>query len=207
MGPVSHFFLQEDNFNLNLKSEKIFTNDRRFWLPLYLINIIETLTWIWALILMSDQVEIDMQLFKMKPETFCEYFKFTMMTGLFCGLNAIGGHELIHKKEWYNKAAGTWSYTKFFYSHFLDEHIKGHHKNIATDDDPATARKGEVVYSFVVRSAIGSHFSVARMENQKVLREHGEDAPLLKRVLHNKMTHYLCLHLTILALIYALLGW
>lgn len=148
-----------------------------------------------------------MYMFKIKPETHGEYFKFVMMTGLFCGLNAIGGHELIHKREWYNKALGTWAYTKFFYSHFLDEHIKGHHKNIATDEDPATARKGEIVYTFVVRSAIGSHLNVASMENKRVLKEHGEDVSMLKRVMYNKMTQYFCLHATILTLIYVFLGW
>ena len=148
-----------------------------------------------------------MYMFQIKPESYAEYFKFTMMTGLFCGLNAIGGHELIHKKEWYNKALGTWAYTKFFYSHFLDEHIKGHHKNIATDVDPATARKGEIVYTFVVRSAIGSHINVANMENDKVLKEHGKEASILTKVVYNKMTHYFCLHMTMLGLIHTFLGW
>jgi alkane 1-monooxygenase len=73
--------------------------------------------------------------------------------GYFSGLNGIGGHELLHKKEWYNKAAGTWAYTKFMYTHFLDEHIKGHHKYIATPEDPATARKNESLWTFLIRSS------------------------------------------------------
>ena len=56
------------------------------------------------------------------------------------------GHELLHKKEAYNKVIGTWAYTKFMYSHFLDEHIKGHHKTLGTPEDPATSRKNETVY-------------------------------------------------------------
>jgi len=77
--------------------------------------------------------------------------------GFFAGNNAVAGHELLHRKELRNKMSGTWSYTKFMYSHFLDEHIKGHHKYLGTSEDPATAYKNESVYHFVVRSAIGSH--------------------------------------------------
>lgn len=64
------------------------------------------------------------------------------------------GHELLHKKEKINKVLGTWSYTKFMYSHFLDEHIQGHHKAIATLEDPATARKNETIYAFIFRSVV-----------------------------------------------------
>jgi len=56
------------------------------------------------------------------------------------------GHELLHKKEAYNKVIGTWAYTKLMYSHFFDEHIKGHHKTLGTPEDPATSRKNETVY-------------------------------------------------------------
>jgi alkane 1-monooxygenase len=88
-----------------------------------------------------------------------DYLLFSMVWGFFCGLNAIGGHELLHKKEMINKVAGTWTYTKFFYSHFLDEHIKGHHKTVATLEDPATARKNESVWAFIPRSFFGSHWN------------------------------------------------
>ena len=81
-----------------------------------------------------------------------------MQFGYMCGLNAIGGHELMHRREWYNKIGGTWPFTKFFYSHFLNEHIEGHHRYVATSDDPATAHKGESVYGFIIRSGYLSHY-------------------------------------------------
>ena len=52
--PISNWIAQEDNQNLSQKSEKAFHMDKRFWIPLYSFNILETLTWIWALIVMSD---------------------------------------------------------------------------------------------------------------------------------------------------------
>lgn len=42
------------------------------------------------------------------------------------------------------------------YGHFVVEHVHGHHKNVATPLDPATARRGETVYAFCIRSVVGS---------------------------------------------------
>ena len=44
--------------------------------------------------------------------------------------------------------------TSVLYAHFYEEHNYGHHKNVGTYEDPATARKGRVVYVFVFRSII-----------------------------------------------------
>lgn len=141
--PLCNLFLPEDNANLSRHSEKAYLHDKRFWIPQYAIAFMETIVWIWALILMSDQVSIESSLFSVKPTTSFEYFMFTFVFGYFTGINIVVGHELLHKKEWYNKAIGTWCYTKFMSSHFIDEHIKGHHKRIATPEDSATSRKNE----------------------------------------------------------------
>jgi alkane 1-monooxygenase len=101
---------------------------------------------------MSDQVEFDNIWFNnLKPKTNFQYFIFCFVFGYYTGLNAIAGHELLHRKETPNKIIGTWAYTKFMYTHFLDEHIKGHHRDVATPDDPSTARKNEWFYCFIVR--------------------------------------------------------
>ena len=52
--PISNFVSEGDNTNLSIKSEKAFLNDKRFWYPLWAYNTAETITWIWALIVMSD---------------------------------------------------------------------------------------------------------------------------------------------------------
>lgn len=131
---------------------------------------------------------------------------FTFQWGYFCGLNAIGGHELLHKKETYNKIIGTWSYTKFMYSHFLDEHLKGHHKAVGTREDPATARLNESVYSFMLRSAFGSHINVWQRECNRIRKEMGEDTPFILILFNNKMSMYFVIHMSILATIYFFLG-
>jgi len=56
-----------------------------------------------------------------------------------------------------NKAIGTWAYTKFFYTHFLDDHIAGHHKFVGTEGDVGTAKKDESIYAFYLRAFYTSH--------------------------------------------------
>jgi len=43
-----------DNRNISAKSERIFFENKKFWIPLYIFNLVETLIWIWQLILFSD---------------------------------------------------------------------------------------------------------------------------------------------------------
>lgn len=129
------------------------------------------------------------------------------MFGYFAAVNTVNGHELLHKKEWYNKVLGTWSYTKFCYSHFFDEHIKGHHKGVATPEDPATSQKGESVYRFIIKSFVGSHTHCIYRENKRIRKVHGQDASFLTLFIYNKMTLYFVIHSSICFSIYVLLGW
>ena len=105
-----------------------------------------------------------------RPTTWVQYFVFTLHWGYFAGLSGIVGHELLHKRETINKLLGNWSYTKFMYSHFLDEHINGHHRHIATLEDPATARRDETIYMFIPRSVIGGMLSTWNRESRRIER-------------------------------------
>ena len=48
--------------------------------------------------------------------------------------------------------------------HFTYEHIFGHHRKVATEEDPASAEKGQNAYSFFIRSYFGAYKSVYEME-------------------------------------------
>ena len=87
------------------------------------------------------------------------------------GVNGLAGHELIHKRDPFHKFLGMFTYTKVLYSHFLLEHCNGHHRNIATRDDPATAEHGESLYSFIFRSAIGGHANTYNREIERINAE------------------------------------
>lgn len=77
-------------------------------------------------------------------------------------------HELIHRESAWEKGLGLALLGSVGYMHFFIEHIQGHHKNVATERDPATARRGESVYAFVGRSLVGGWTSAWRLEAQRL---------------------------------------
>jgi len=205
--PLKYHFAKEENENLNQNSEKAFFKDKRFYYPLHTYVALESIVWIWALVVCSDSVNIESPWFDgIKPHTLGEWFQFTLVLGYFAGLNAIVGHELVHKREWYNKLLGTFSYTKFMYSHFLQEHIHGHHKDVATPNDPCSANYGETVYQFIPRSFFGQHLQSWQRETKRIKKVHGENVGLVVLIFFNKNTWFLLLHSGIFATIYLLLG-
>lgn len=54
------------------------------------------------------------------------------------------------------------------YMHFTTEHLYGHHKNVATPLDPASAEKGVSLYKFVPRSIVGSFKSAMKIDPRSV---------------------------------------
>lgn len=57
------------------------------------------------------------------------------------------------------------------YMHFYIEHNRGHHHYVSTDRDPASSRRGEMVYSFWVRSIVFSYFSAWRLEAERLRKK------------------------------------
>lgn len=72
----------------------------------------------------------------------------TLSMGLIGGFAINTGHELGHKKEALPRSLAKLVLTTVGYGHFFIEHNKGHHKDVATPEDPASARMGESIYGF-----------------------------------------------------------
>lgn len=85
-----------------------------------------------------------------------------------CGINV--GHELGHRPNKLEQFFAKILLLPSWYMHFFIEHNRGHHKNIATDLDPASARKGESIYAFWLRSVFKSYLSAWRLECQRLKR-------------------------------------
>lgn len=75
-------------------------------------------------------------------------------------MGAIGvnlGHELGHKvNDKGQQVAAKLALAVSGYGHFVIEHNKGHHKDVATPEDPASSRMGESIYKFVRREIPGA---------------------------------------------------
>ena len=69
-------------------------------------------------------------------------------------------HELTHRiKDKLAMMEGRWLLAASCNADFSIEHVFGHHLTVGTNADPATAKKGENVYYFAIRSTILGHFS------------------------------------------------
>ncbi|MBT6236222.1 MAG: alkane 1-monooxygenase [Bacteroidetes bacterium] len=86
-----------------------------------------------------------------------------MLMGIF-GINM--AHELGHRRSKFDQFLAQYLLFTSQYTHFFIEHNRGHHKRVATPEDPATARKGEAIYAFWFRSIRDSYTSAWDLENQ-----------------------------------------
>jgi hypothetical protein len=81
------------------------------------------------------------------------------------------GHELTHRTTDRGAiVAGRWLLALTFDAEFAIEHVYGHHRRLATPADPATARRGEHFYGFVVRSIAGQTRSASRLERARLAK-------------------------------------
>jgi alkane 1-monooxygenase len=81
-------------------------------------------------------------------------------------------HELIHRKQFAYRAMGIWNLFLVSYGHFYVEHIKGHHKYVGTSLDPATSRKNETIYAFILRTIPGQFRSALHIEANRLRKVH-----------------------------------
>jgi len=82
-------------------------------------------------------------------------------TGVF-GL--LAAHEFVHNPKPMSQLFGVAMLSGMSYRHFRIAHVFGHHRMAATDQDPASARLGENVYRFLVRSIAGQYRDAWRIE-------------------------------------------
>ncbi len=94
--------------------------------------------------------------------------------GLMCGIYGINvAHELGHRSKWYEQLMAKALLFTSLYMHFFIEHNRGHHKMVATPDDPASAPKGESIYRFWMRSIWFSYWDAWKLERAR-LKASGE---------------------------------
>ena len=98
-----------------------------------------------------------------------------VVAGLTAGLAINTGHELGHKNSRLEKALAKLVLALPAYGHFTLEHNRGHHRNVSTPADPASARMGESIYSFALREIPGAFMEAWHMEQER-LRSRGKPA-------------------------------
>jgi alkane 1-monooxygenase len=98
------------------------------------------------------------------------------------GIGITIAHELGHRTSWLERMLGYVLLAEVGYMHFVLEHVHGHHRNVGLPEDPATARRGEPAYAFVVRSAVGQWLHAWGLEKQRLRQQNASALSM-----HNRM--------------------
>lgn len=92
-----------------------------------------------------------------------------LSVGSMNGIGIATAHELGHKKETLDRWLAKIALAPTMYGHFYVEHNRGHHKRVATPEDPASARMGESFWAFLPRTVLGSLRSAWALERDRLL--------------------------------------
>ena len=93
-----------------------------------------------------------------------------LTTGLVGGFGINLGHELGHKQTGLERWLAKIILAPTGYGHFYIEHNRGHHRDVATPDDPASARMGESIFAFLVREMPGALRRAWGLERERLAR-------------------------------------
>ena len=110
-------------------------------------------------------------------------------------------HELIHRQNKYMRGIGVFLLVLCCYGHFRIEHVYGHHKHVATKEDPATARRGENFYFYFMRCVINSVISSWNIEKNILDKKNIHTLSL-----QNRMLHYFVLEIIFLFIAFFIAG-
>jgi alkane 1-monooxygenase len=105
-----------------------------------------------------------------QPLDVASFIGLTLSVGLASGLAINTGHELGHKKSRFERWLAKLVLAVVGYGHFYIEHNRGHHRDVATPEDPASARLGESIYRFVLRETPGAWRRAWRSEAARLAR-------------------------------------
>ena len=187
--PFMELFYKPDLKNVDIE-EKRFREDRIYDYLLYLMVPLHYLT-LWYFFYSIDKVNL---------ETY-EIIGRILTMGTICGHSINIAHELGHRGRKLEQSLSKILLLGSLYMHFIIEHNRGHHKRVATIEDPATARKGEILYFFLFRSIIFSYISAWRLEYKRL-----KDRNKSFISFDNEMVQFFIIQLIFCLAIYLLLG-
>jgi len=188
--PILEFLLKNDDRNLSELEESLAQKHRVYDVVLYLSVGIHLV--LLSMFLFSVQ-EPGLQTYELIGRI--------LSMGLLTTFAINLGHELGHRKNKGDKFLAKAMLLTSLMMHFFIEHNRGHHKNVATIEDPSTARKGETVYAFWIRAIINEYLSAWRLEKKKRNALNQSNLGL-----KNEMIQFQLIQLTFVFIIFKLFG-
>ena len=159
--PLAELFIKPNVKNMNAAEEELAKNDRIYDYMLYLIVVLQFIA-LYKFLTVINQTGL---LWWQVAGRVCSM-------GLLCGTFGINvGHELGHRVNKFEQLLAKALLMTSLYMHFFIEHNKGHHKNVATPQDPSSARLNEPVYTFYFRTIIFSYLSAWKISNDEMKKK------------------------------------
>lgn len=161
--PLLELFLRPDPVNMSAAEEEMAKKNRLYDLMLYLVVPFQyTALWFFLSGLQQDELST------------VDLAGRIWVMGLLCGTFGINvGHELGHRVNRWEQILAQSLLLTSLYMHFFTEHNKGHHKRVATPEDPSSARYGESVYRFYFRTIAFSYLSAWHIANEEARKKGG----------------------------------
>ena len=186
--PIVELFIQPDATNLNETEENLAKSNKAYDVLLWLtvpLQYFLLFTFLTSLQQQNATIDIVGKIVGM---------------GILCGTFGINvAHELGHRKNKFEQFLAKTLLLSSLYMHFFIEHNKGHHKHVATPDDPSTAKFKQAVYAFWIQTLVGTYKSAWQIAIQDARKNKKNKWP----VLLNQMFLFQCIQIAFLFVI----GW
>ena len=159
--PLLELFIKPTTKNMSAAEEELAKDDVLFDYMLYLIVFLQIPTLLFFFYSFTNT-----------PVNTIDIIGRITAMGMLCGTFGINvAHELGHRKNKFEQALAKISLLSSLYMHFFIEHNKGHHKNVATPNDPSSARYNEWVYTFYFRTIVYSYLSAWHIANDEMKKK------------------------------------
>ena len=190
--PLTELLLRPDSSNMNAAEEELAKADKSYDALLYLMVVLQYVALYKFLFAMSHDTM-----------TWVDIAGRIWVMGLLCGTIGINvGHELGHRVNVFEQTLAKMLLLTSLYMHFYIEHNRGHHKRVATPEDPSSARYGEWIYTFYFRTIIFSYLSAWHIANNETKKK---GKPVIS--LHNEMIQFHLIQIAFVTLIFFIFGW
>ena len=188
--PILELFFKPNSNNLSNAEEEMAKEDKSYDMVLYLlVPVIYFLLWEF-LISMRETL------------TFSDRLGRILSMGLVCGGYGINvAHELGHRNNKFEQFLSKTLLLSSLYMHFFIEHNRGHHKRVSTKEDPSSARYGENIFSFWIRSVFTGYISAWNIEFSRLKR-----LKKFKFSLENEMLRFQIIQVLFVSSIYFVYG-
>jgi len=161
MVPFLELFIKADTSNLDAVEEALIKKDKSYDFVLYLAVPLQ-FYFLWEFLHSLQLGSISN--WDLAGKVAC--------MGLLCGTFGINvAHELGHRVNKFEQFLAKLLLLTSLYMHFFIEHNKGHHKHVATDSDPSTAKYNQSVYAFWPQTLLGTYLSAWKIANEELKKK------------------------------------